>query len=129
MSDDFDVAAGGTHLYANDGDEYCVWNGEHWVRVGTGEIVGDMPAEGQGNWLSRFYYWFWHDLLHLPKPITHICRDTYHDLPLLTLLVWSIGFYAIGKYIGTQDAIFYALAVGFGIVLGHFFWAGANRKL
>ena len=46
-------------------------------------------AEGlaQENWLSRAYYWFWHDVCHRPEPFTYTMRKWCISNPILTLII------------------------------------------
>jgi hypothetical protein len=38
------------------------------------------------NWISRAYYWFWHDLCHAKQPFTYSLRQSARDFPLYWLL-------------------------------------------
>lgn len=46
--------------------------------------------------MKKLYYWFWHDLMGLPKPISDIIRGNYHNHPMW----WIFGLLALGSFIG-----------------------------
>ena len=67
------------------------------------------------------YIWFWKDLLHLPRPITHILRDWFTwPLPLLFIPVGIV----IGHYLPHLIEWWWiVISLIIGILLGHVFWS------
>ena len=73
------------------------------------------------NLVAKAYYFLWHTVLKLPKPITHITREDAKENPLLYIvLALLLGIILVkwGKEHWWQSVIW----LGIGILLGHLFW-------
>lgn len=71
--------------------------------------------------VGRFYYWIWHDLLKLEKPITGLTQDEQKANPLLFMLIFlGLGILVIK----VAKDYWWQILIGFllGILAGHLFW-------
>lgn len=76
------------------------------------------------------YRWLWfHTEFWLSpedrRPFTFILRDFYHTNPLLTIIILSASFYALGRWLWLLSLKDFSIMLGtllIGVILGHLFW-------
>ena len=71
--------------------------------------------------INKLYYWLWHDILKLKKPITHITQDEQKANPVLFLLIFlGLGILVVK----VAKDYWWQILIGFliGVITGHIFW-------
>lgn len=69
------------------------------------------------------YRWFWHDVLHLQRPITRYVQE-WADVqsPLFGILVGAWGALLTFLSLKHPQPWTWALVAGSGLLYAHFFW-------
>ena len=74
------------------------------------------------DWLQRFYYKLWHDILKLDAPLTEKWRDTWVKYEYIPMAIFFWSGVGLGLKVGWfwSGIIWAALTIGY--ILGHCHW-------